>query len=236
MRTEVEIVARAGPGGRTVLPVLRAAGALAARATGGRTVHLVGTAAGPLGGDTVTLRVTVGAGAALAIRSVAASVVLPARSGAASRTTVELDVEAGGRLDLGSSPTVVTARAAHLGTVTARLAGDARLRIAEQVVLGRAGEGPGRWTGTLRVERDGRPVLHTGQELGPGGAGWAAPFTPRAYASELVLDGTDGIAAVGDGAVRLPLPGGRTAVAWADHLDDALTALAGLTPTLAAAG
>jgi hypothetical protein len=28
------------------------------------------------------------------------------------------------------------------------------------------------------------------QELGPGGAGWALPFTPRAYATELVPGGS----------------------------------------------
>lgn len=230
MRTEVEVVARAGPGGRTVLPVLRAGGALAARATAAGTVHLVGTAAGPLGGDTVSLRLHVAAGARLVVRSVAAAVVLPDRAGRESVTTVELDVEPGGRLDLGLSPTVVTARAAHRAEVRAALAEGAELRLTEQVVLGRGGEGPGRWTGTVRVERAGRPVLHTTQELGPGGAGWTAPFMPRAYASELVLDGTDGTPEVGADAVRLPLPGGWTTTAWADHLDLALAALAALDP------
>ena len=110
----------------------------------------------------------------------------------------------------------------------ATVAGDAGLRLTEQVVLGRAGEGPGRWTGTVRVERAGIPVLHTTQELGPGGAGWAAPFRPRAYASELVLDGADHRPAVGTDAVRLPLSGGWTAAAWSDQLDECLDALTAL--------
>lgn len=220
MRTEVEIVARAGPGGRTVLPVLRAAGGLAARRTGPSTVHLVGTAAGPLGADTVTVTVTVLAGAHLAIRSAAASIVLPSPAGTPSRTTTTLDVA--GSLDLALEPAVVTARATHLAGTLARLRGDAELRLTERVVLGRAGEEPGRWTGTLRVERDGVPVLHTSQELGPGGAGWAPPFTPRAYATELVLDGSTVDATTGEASVRLPLPGGWTATAWADHLDAAV--------------
>jgi urease accessory protein len=225
LRTVVEVVARCGPGGRTVLPVLRAGGALAVRATGAGMVHLVGTAAGPLGGDSVELVVRVEAGASLTLRSVAASVVLPARTGLDSVTTVTVDVAPGGQLDLGLSPTVVTARAAHRTSVHAAVAEDAALRLTEQVVLGRAGEGPGRWTGTVRVERAGTPILHTSQELGPGGAGWAAPFTPRAYASELVLDGGDHSPAVGTDAVRLPLPGGWTATAWADQLDTCLAAL-----------
>jgi urease accessory protein len=229
VRTVVEVVARAGPGGRTVLPVVRAAGALAARVTGAGVVHLVGTAAGPLGGDTVTLRVDVGAGAGLVLRSVAASVVLPDRSGRPSETVTELDVA--GDLDLGLSPTVVTARASHVATIRARLVAGATLRLTEQVVLGRAGEGPGRWTGTVRVERDGLPLLHATQGLGPGAPGWAAPFTPRAYAGELVLDGGTSGPAVAPDAVLLPLPGGRTATAWAADLDPALSALHALVPT-----
>lgn len=233
MRTEVEIVARPGPGGRTVLPVLRASGALAVRATGPGSVHLVGTAAGPLGGDSVAVTITVEAGARLRLRSAAASVVLPSATGGPSGTTFALDVA--GALDLGLEPTVVTARATHVATTTARLGPEGRLRLVERVVLGRAGEGPGRWTGTVRAERDGRPLLHTTQELGPGGAGWAHPFTPRAYATELVLDGSTVDPAVGPDSVRLPLPGGWTATAWAGHLDAALARLAVLAPAGTAA-
>ena len=51
MKTFVEVLARPGPGGRTVLPVVRASGQLAVRRTGPSAVHLVATAFGPLGGD-----------------------------------------------------------------------------------------------------------------------------------------------------------------------------------------
>ena len=106
-----------------------------------------------------------------AVRTVAATIVLGGRSGP-SRTTTPLDVA--GSPDLALEPAVVTARATHLAGTLARLRGDAELRLTERVVLGRAGEEPGRWTGTLRVEPDGVPVLHTSQELGPGGAGVGA--------------------------------------------------------------
>ncbi len=79
MRTLVEVVARAGPGGRTVLPVVRASGQLAVRRTGPSTVHLVATAFGPLGGDDAEIRLVVEVGARLVVRTVAAAVVLPAR-------------------------------------------------------------------------------------------------------------------------------------------------------------
>src|SRR4051812_49852809 len=79
MRTLVEVVARRGPGGRTVLPVVRASGQLAVRRTGPATVHLVATAFGPLGGDDATVRLVVEEGAMLGVRTVAAAVALPAR-------------------------------------------------------------------------------------------------------------------------------------------------------------
>ena len=56
MRTLVEVVACRGPGGRTVLPVVRAGGQYAVRRTGPGTVHLVATAFGPRGGDDATVR------------------------------------------------------------------------------------------------------------------------------------------------------------------------------------
>lgn len=233
MRTWVEVVARAGPGGRTVLPVLRAGGQLAVRRTGPHTVHLVATAAGPLGGDVAELVLRVEAGARLAVRSVAAAVVLPHRDGTASRSDLEADVAAGGELGLGLEPTVVAARAEHRGTLHARVADGGALTCTEQIVLGRSAEQPGRWTGTVRVERAGSPVLHTTVELGPGAPGWSAPFTPRAYASVLRLGGPDGPAgsAVGADAVRLPLPGGWTATGWGSELNAVLAAVGLLSGT-----
>src|SRR5688572_3162363 len=79
MKTVVEVVARAGPRGRTVLSVVRASGQLAVRRTGPSMVHLVATAFGPLGGDDVDVSLVVEEGAALTVRSVAAAIALPAR-------------------------------------------------------------------------------------------------------------------------------------------------------------
>ena len=82
MRTLVEVVACRGPGGRTVLPVVRGGGQYAVRRTGPATVHLVATAFGPLGGDDATIRLVVEEGARLSVRSVAAAVALPSRGAA----------------------------------------------------------------------------------------------------------------------------------------------------------
>jgi urease accessory protein len=226
VRTEIEIVARPGPGGRTVLPVVRASGQLAVRRTGPSTVHLVATAFGPLGGDEASIRIVVEPGAALSVRSVAAAVALPARERARS-SVQRLVADVDGELDLQLEPTVVAAGAHHEAEVLARLGEGARLTLAERVLLGRTAEEPGRWTGTTRVERAGRPLLHTTVDLGPCAPAWLPPVAPRAYASTVHI-GSPADVLTGDDAVRLPLPRGWLTTAWGEHLHRVVAAAEGL--------
>ncbi|TFV66646.1 urease accessory protein [Blastococcus sp. CT_GayMR20] len=228
MRTVVEVIARLGPGGRTVLPVVRASGQLAVRRTGPATVHLVATAFGPLGGDDARISLVVEEGARLSVRSVAAAIALPARGGSppsAQRITAEV----AGTLDLRLEPTVVAAGAHHLAALTGELADGAVLTATEQVLLGRTGEVPGRWTGTTRIERAGRPLLHTTVGLGPGEAAWLPPIAPRAYASTVHTGGGEAGVGTADDAVRLPLPGGWVTTAWGAELHRVVVALESLT-------
>jgi urease accessory protein len=228
VRTLVEVVARCDPRGRTVLPVVRASGQLAVRRTGPETVHLVATAFGPLGGDDAEIRLVVEDGARLSVRSVAAAVVLPARGESPpSRQVVRAEVA--GVLDLALEPTVVTARAVHLAELRAELAECGELTATEQVLLGRMGEQPGRWTGTTRVERAGRPLLHTTIGLGPGAPAWLPPVAPRAYVSTVSIGNPRAEVETGLDAVRLPLPGGWVGTAWAGELHEAVDRLASVT-------
>lgn len=229
MNTLVEIVARAGPGGRTVLTVMRASGQLAVRRTGPSAVHLVATAFGPLGGDDATVSLVVEEGATLTVRSVAAAVALPSR-GEPSPSVQRIRASVAGALDLRLEPTVVAARAHHLAELTAELAEGAALTAAEQVLLGRTGEEPGRWTGTTRIVRSGRPLLHTTVGLGPGEPAWLPPVAPRAYASTVHLADDESDVMTSDDAVRLPLPGGWVATAWGSELHRVLRAAEALTP------
>lgn len=228
MRTVVEIVARPGPGGRTVLPVLRAAGQLAVRRTGAHTVHLVATAFGPLGGDDVELSLVVEEGARLDLRSVAAAVALPAR-GDVVPSVQRIHASIRGCLDLALEPTVVAAGAHHRAELTVDLGAGAALTATEQVLLGRSGEEPGRWTGTVRVVREGRPLLHTTVGLGPGEPAWSPPVAPRAYASTVHLGTEQAEVVTGDDAVRLPLPGGWVTTAWGSELHVVVRAVESLT-------
>lgn len=178
MRTDVLLVAAAGR-----LPHIECRGALTARCTGSDTVHLVSTAANPLGGDEIAIRVVVPAGARLRIRSTAASIVLP---GAGSPESVLCwDIELGGELDVDPEPTVVAAHSRHVSNVDLRLGSEARIRIRERVQIGRTGEREGFWSGRLRADLPGRPLLRHRMELGAGAVGDDVLGRPLACVSEL---------------------------------------------------
>ena len=230
MKTFVEVVARPGPGGRTALPVVHASGQLAVRRTGPTSVHLVATAFGPLGGDDAEVSLVVEEGASLTVRSVAAAIALPSR-GEVLPSAQRITASVGGTLDLGLEPTVVAACAHHLAELTVELGAAGALTATEQVLLGRTGEEPGRWTGTVRVARDGRPLLHTTVGLGPGQAAWLPPVAPRAYASTVHIGNHEtNDVLTGEDAVRLPLPGGWVATAWGTDLHRVVRAAVALIP------
>jgi urease accessory protein len=177
-----ELVAEAGPGGSLRLPVQRSQAPLVLRRTAD-AVYLVSGAAGPLGGDTLELRIEVRAGATLRLRTVAAAVALPGRYGEESRLTVTATVGPGARLEYLPEPTVAADGARHRTEVTVRLAADATLLLRDEVLLGRHGERGGACRTRLAVDRDGargwRPLLR--HELDVSGTD-AAGFGPAVLA------------------------------------------------------
>ena len=189
-------------------PVVRASGQLAVRRTGPTTVHLVATAFGPLGGDDAEIRLVVEEGAR-ADRPLGGGGGRAARPRRDPRRRAQRITADGGRgtLDLRLEPTVVAARAHHLAELSAELGRRRVLTAAEQVLLGRTGEEPGRWTGT-DPDRAGRagPLLHTTVGLGPGEAAWLPPVRPAG----LCIHGAHRRRTArrgrrpGDDAVRLP--------------------------------
>ena len=143
-----------------VVRTLRSASPLTLIPVRGRpVVHLVNSAASPLGGDDLTLTVRVGPHACLTLTGIAATVALPGPHGERSRTTVHMELAEGARVEYLPEPTVITRRARHESVLVVSLAADAHLHVRETVVLGRDGERPGELTTTTHVTRDGRPVL-----------------------------------------------------------------------------
>ena len=153
-----EIVAEPGPGGTTRLPLLRSQAPLVLRRTP-EAVYLVSAAAGPLGGDRLDLRIEVRAGAALCLRTVAATVALPGLDGGESLLTVTVTVAAGGRLEYLPEPVVVADGARHATDIRVSVAEGGSLVLRDELILGRHGEHGGAYRGSIRADYAGRPLL-----------------------------------------------------------------------------
>ena len=206
--------------GRDEIVERSAVSPLAIRASGGR-VLLASTAAAPVGGDDLDVRIDVGPGARADVGSVAAMVVWPGPDGSSSSMRTTCDVAAGGRLDLASEPTVSVVGSRHRSVTRVRLADDATCRIVEELSLGRTGEPSGDIGLSLRVERDGRPLFHHDEWFGPNCAGAATSVSVGA-ARHVVSAVVVGIEA---GAPRTTLERGRAA-AWLPVAYDAAVVLA----------
>ncbi|MBB3037214.1 urease accessory protein UreD [Hoyosella altamirensis] len=210
MRTELVIDAEKGRS-----PRIQSSGGLAARITGPDTVHVIGTAMTPLGGDEISARVTVGDGARLIVRSVAASVALPGEKFVRSASHWMFGVGTDGYLDWEPEPLIVAGRAEHDATTELELAASAVVRLNERVQIGRWGEhGLGFWRGTLCARVDTAPlVMHT-LELGHGDV----LGTPRALTSELKYPGCGEEVLIDEDArgvgLRVPLALGGSLMTW----------------------
>jgi urease accessory protein len=149
---------------------------------------LVGTAAGPLAGDDLTLELTLRAGARATLQAAGASLAQGGGGTRTMRTTVTL--EAGAALVARPAPLIV----AHGGRVDVaiviELADDAAVEWHELLVLGRSGESPGTVTLRWDVTRAGRPVLRQFIDLAdPALAKWRGmTHGARVLATRLVSD------------------------------------------------
>ncbi|CAN5906825.1 urease accessory protein UreD [soil metagenome] len=179
--------------------------------------HLVGSAAGPLGGDDLTLEVQLDEAAVASVRSVAAQVVLPGPWCRRSRLRVDATVASDAVLRWVPEPTVLVTGCRHDATARIEVTSGGRVAWREELVLGRHGEGSGSVVSTLRVVLDGRPLLHHEVCLGPeAGPGWDGPGGvggARAVGAMVVVDpvgwvdGPPPPVVLGDTAAILPLDG-----------------------------
>lgn len=193
-------------------------------AGGEAEVHLVGGAAGPLGGDRLRIDVEVGPGASLCVRAVAASLALPARTGARSRLVVTARVGPGGRLRWLPEPLIGAANCNHLSLSMVELAEGATLLWREELVCGRHGERVGDVELGTSVRYAGRALLRSALTVGPRAPGWDGPAVldgGRATGSVVLVDpswaatGPPPAAVLGPTAAVMPLAGGPAVLATA---------------------
>ncbi|MCZ0730454.1 urease accessory protein UreD [Mycolicibacterium iranicum] len=203
MRSDVVIVARPKRS-----PHIECSGGIAARLTDIDTVHLVSSVATPLGGDAISMRVVVEAGARLTVRTVAATVALPGATTTESHATWCLEIA--GELDLDPEPTIVAATSRHFSATTVTLHEAGSLRLRERVQIGRTGERQGFWSGSLCADVDSKPLLRHRVELGNGSVANDEISAPRACVSELHYPRGDVDAA----GVTLALAAGGCLATW----------------------
>ena len=251
--TVASIRFRAGIGGEPILQDMQPSGAYTfAPARWGAT--LVSSAAHPVAGDHLGVKVDVGVGCCAEIRSSAVTVARrgsrrPAWSGPSGSTmAVHAGVARDAMLTWRLEPGVAADSCSHRVDATVEMAGNARLLWRDEFVIERRAEStPGTWNSRLRVVRDGWPVVCSELALGPGSPLWESPAVlegARAVSLMIVVDPehpaeqwfsarTTEASATG---VALPLAGpGVQIVAWGDDLFDCRTALERIVPLSGAA-
>ncbi len=205
----------------------------------GATLWLVGSGASPVGEDHIHVRVEVGPGCAVAVRSVAATVVYAAR-GNGTRWDTEIHVADGASLDWRPEPVILTKRACHQATTTVHATSGADVTLDEVLVLGRSGEATGSLRSTLAVRVDDEPVLLTSIDTslpgwsGPAGVNGATVIANRlrlgddhsiGHSQELTASATQPRT-----ALLHPAPGCRLAVTATDDVTDARKSLNAVFP------
>jgi urease accessory protein len=234
--TELSVRLRRGEGGTVRVDGVMCSAPVWTR-WDGTTLWLVGSGASPVGEDHIRVRVDVGPGVAVAVRSVAATVVYAAR-GKGTRWDTEIHVADGALLDWRPEPVILTERARHEARTAVHAAARAEVTLDDVVVLGRAREATGSLRSTLAVHVGDAPVLLTSIDTsltgwsGPGGVDGATVVANRLRLGD-EIGGGDSSAAGGtpiSAAVLKPQPGCSLAVATASDVADAQQLMNALLP------
>lgn len=160
MNGGVRIRTELGDDGGTRLVELSATAPYAVKNTP-QGVHIVGAAASPLDGDQLFIDLDIGAGTSLVLRTVAATMAWPSRiDRGPSVMTVTAKVGEGARLHWLPEPIVPVQGCRHELHTRIELARTACLLWREEIILGRANEGPGSLLAMSRIEREGEALLH----------------------------------------------------------------------------
>lgn len=108
---------------------------------------------------------------------------------------------------------MVAADAVHRTDVVAAIDASGSMRLRECVQVGRTGERQGFWTGSLRADVDGQPLLRHRLEMSAGAVIDDVLGAPRACVSELRFPGDrDGVDP--RGSTRLELARGGILTTW----------------------
>jgi urease accessory protein len=127
-------------------------------------LRLVGSAAGPLAGDDLSLALRLRPSARAALGAAGASLA-QGRAGGAAALSFRVELDPGACLVADPGPLIVCAGSRVAVRLSLTLGAGAAVQWRELIVLGRTGEPPGRATVRWDVTRAGRPVLRQFSEL-----------------------------------------------------------------------
>ncbi len=153
-------------------------------------IDMIGTCAGPLGGDHYTVDVDVGSAAAVELTTTTATVALPSADRTPSYIHTTIRVDTGGRLLWTPQPTIYGGGSRHHTTTTISLSDDACLIYRETQVLCLQGRPPAEARSHIRVTLDGKPLWDQETAFGndvPGGAGPAINAGARVLQQTLLV-------------------------------------------------
>jgi urease accessory protein len=170
---EVQIAVEADDNGRSSYRTLASSGALAVRATVDGA-WLVGASAHPIGGDQLNIDISVGARAALSVRSASATLARASAPPRESRMEITATVAERGTLRWSPEPGVAAAGCVHRSSARISLHSTSTLCWSESIVLGRVNETFGSWSSQIRVDVDGRPLIVSDLALGPAFSSWSS--------------------------------------------------------------
>jgi urease accessory protein len=152
-------------------------------------LRLVGTAAGPLAGDNLSISLQLRAGARATLRATGASLA-QGRGGGRAALSIRADLAEGSDL-LADPGALIVCRGSRVDVrVELALGAGAAVEWRELIVLGRTEEPPGQATLHWDVTRAGRPVLRQSADLAdPALTGWAGLTAHRrVLACALIAD------------------------------------------------
>lgn len=220
MKARGSIVVDAGACADVILETAISEPPFSIRQSGSR-ILVAASAAAPVGGDDLSLNITVLAGARADVGTVASTIVLPGPTGAPSTMATNCTVGADAHLDWVGEPTVSVAGSDHTVTTTVDLDASATCRLVEEVSLGRTGEPSGRLRLVMCVDRGDAPLLRHDEVFGPAALG-AGSVVSTGGARHVWSEVRVGVVA-GESRVSKV---GECRAAWLPLADDAVMILA----------
>ncbi len=172
MKAHARVAVSASPGGTTRYDELRSDAPILLRPAN-EALYIVGGAASPLGGDDLRLEIELQSGVSLVVRSTAASLARRGLHKFSSMMSISAHLAEKASLWWLVEPAVACSGCDHYVDVTVDMAESSSLYWRDELVLGRQGEEPGKWSSRLSADIADQPLVRS--EFSTRRPGWNGP-------------------------------------------------------------